>query len=111
MKDFLVLFREPDGRTIEHAAEATRQHQLNWKNWLEHYGKQGNLVGGKGLTLNGKVIRETSQLPTDGPYQVGKEIVGGFLLIRANNLDEAVEIVKTCPIFEFDGFAEVREMM
>lgn len=110
MNDFLVLFREPDGRTAEHTDEDTRQHQLNWKNWLEYYGKQGNLAGGKALALKGKVIRG-SQHPTDGPYAVGKEIVGGFLLIKANNLDEAVEIVQTCPIFEFGGFAEVREMM
>lgn len=38
------------------------------------------------------------------------EIIGGFLLLNAVDLDEATEIMTTCPIFEFDGIAEIREL-
>lgn len=110
MKNFLVIFREPDGRTITHSEEETSRHQLNWKNWFEKYGKEGKIAGGSGLTLNGKIIRGVHSEITDEIHTVGTEIVGGFLLLKAEDLEEAAEIAKTCPIYEFDGYAEVREM-
>jgi len=48
---------------------------------------------------------------TDGPYAESKEIVGGYLGIKANDLDEAIEIAKGCPIFDYDGSTEVREIL
>lgn len=110
MKDYLVLFREPDGRTEPHAEDAITQHRLNWKNWMDKWGKEGNLAGGNSLTLNGKIITGNDKKVTNDIHRVGTEIVGGFLLIKANNLDEAETIIKSCPIFEFDGYAEIREM-
>lgn len=109
MKNFIVIFREPDGRTLEHSQEEISTHQTNWKNWFEKWGKEGHLNGGSGLTLNGKIIG------TDGTvshtiHQVGTEIVGGFLLLKANDIDQATTIAASCPIFEFGGYAEVREM-
>ena len=47
---------------------------------------------------------------SEGIHRVGTEIVGGFLLLKAESLDEAVGIAESCPIYEFDGYAEVREM-
>lgn len=43
MKNFIVIFREPDGRTIEHSEEEIKLHQLNWKSWLEKTGSSGKL--------------------------------------------------------------------
>ncbi len=46
---------------------------------------------------------------TDGPFAEGKEVIGGFSIIKAKDLAEASEIAKGCPIFEFpDGRVEVR---
>ena len=110
MKSFLVLFREPDGRTGKHTEEAIRKHQENWKDWWGRWAKDGQLAGGTGLTLNGIMV-----MSKDGPlikevHKTGTEIVGGFLLLKADDLDKAAEIVQSCPIFEFGGYAEIREM-
>jgi hypothetical protein len=110
MKNFIVIFREPDGRTIEHSEEEIKLHQLNWKSWLEKTGSSGKLKGGSGLTLNGNMITQDGVIHNN-IHTVGKEIIGGFLLLNCVNLDEATEIVKSCPIFEFDGYAEVRELI
>jgi len=37
--------------------------------------------------------------------------VGGYLLINAVNLEEATALIQDCPIFEFNGRAEVKEIM
>lgn len=69
------------------------------------------LAGGMPLTLNGKVVRGKERIISDGPHAVGEEIVGSYLLINATNLEEAIALIQSCPIFGFDGYAEVREIM
>lgn len=110
MKNFIVIFREPDGRTHQHTPEEIQQHQQNWKAWFEKWGKEGKLNGGGGLTLNGKILKGKPIEVADDIHKVGTEIVGGFLLLKANDLSEATDIMQSCPIFEFDGYAEIREM-
>jgi len=106
MKNYLVLFREPDGRMQPHSEADIARHQQNWKIWMNRWAV--HLAGGSGLTLNGKLIKEGKV--SEGVHKVGTEIVGGFLLLKAESLEEAVGIAETCPIYEFDGYAEVREM-
>ena len=110
MKDFMVIFREPDGRMDVHSTEDNVHHQAKVKSWMESIAKNGNLSGGRALTLNGTVI-DTEGNVRDDIYKVGKEIVGGYLLLKSNDLSQATELIKTCPILERGGFAEVREVM
>jgi hypothetical protein len=112
-KNYLVLFREPDGREEAHLPEEIRVHREKWTEWLSKLRESDVLVSGNSLTLNGAVIkRETNTwLEIPHPYQVHeKEIVGGFLIITAPDLFEASEILKECPIYDFNGFTEIREI-
>lgn len=109
MKNYIVLFREPDGRTMPHSEADITRHRENWAAWFGKWGAKGNLAGGSGLSLEGKIIKGEGQVSV-GIHRVGTEIVGGFLLLKAGSLEEAVGIAETCPIYEFDGYAEVREM-
>ena len=108
---YLILFREPDGRKDEHPPEETALHRQRWQQWMEQMTAQNRLAGGKPLTLRGNVIKGKDPQVTEGPHTVGTEIVGGYLIINADSLEEATTLVKSCPIFEFDGYAEVRETM
>ncbi len=49
MKNFIVLFREPDGRTQKQTKDDIESHQLNWKSWLEKWGNEGKQTGGTSL--------------------------------------------------------------
>src|SRR4051812_35861539 len=114
MKEYIVLFREPDGRTEPHSESAIAEHQNNWKRWMIKMQQEEKLISGKPLTLDGMVIYKNDNAfhISEGPYQkINNEIVGGYLLIRATDLQEATSLIRTCPIFEFDGFAEIREVM
>lgn len=109
MKKFIVLFREPDGRTEKHPEDSIKAHQENWKNWLSIWGEKGNLAGGSGLTLTGRMIKGKGDIITHEIHKSGTEIVGGYLLLNATDFDEAVDIMKTCPIYAFGGYSEIRE--
>jgi hypothetical protein len=47
---------------------------------------------------------------TDGPYTETKEVIGGYFVIEAADLDEAVRIAEGCPAAAYGG-VEVRQVM
>jgi len=80
-----------------------------WMAWMKSIGGRGQMVGHNRLQDTGKVLRGPGgKAVTDGPYVESKEIVGGYILINADNYAEAVEIARGCPGLD-DGIAvEVR---
>jgi hypothetical protein len=48
---------------------------------------------------------------TDGPFAESKEVVGGYLIVSAPGLDDAVQLARGCPIFEAEGSVEVRPII
>jgi hypothetical protein len=58
----------------------------------------------------GKTVKPNKVI-TDGPFVEAKEMVGGYLIVKANSLDEAVEMAKTCPNLVYGGNVEVRSVM
>jgi hypothetical protein len=111
MKNFIVILREPDGRTEQHAESEIREHRQHIGEWFQKYKQSGNVLGGSALALEGKQVKGTNGDITNDIHKVGTEIVGGFILLNAKDLDEAVFIMQTCPIYEFGGYAEIREFL
>src|SRR5215472_15144050 len=50
-------------------------------------------------------------LMTDGPFADTKEVLGGFVLIEAANLDEALELAARIPVTRHGGVVEVRPVV
>ena len=108
MKDFVLLFRS--GLDFATATpEQMQQAMMKWKAWMDELTKQGKYLGGQRLMKNGSVLKSREKV-IDGPYAESKEIVGGFVLIKAIDLQDAIETAKGCPIFEYGGITEVREI-
>ncbi len=109
MKEYLFLFRGGEARRMDSSAEA-QAHMQKWMEWMGGLAAQGKLVGAQPLETTGKQI-SSKKLVTDGPFMEGKEMVGGYLLCKADTYDEAVELAKGCPILDFEsGIVEVREV-
>jgi hypothetical protein len=53
-------------------------------------------------------VNGSNKVVTDGPFVEAKEMVGGYLIVNAKDINEAVEISKGCPIFSENGKLEVR---
>jgi hypothetical protein len=111
MNKYIILVREPDGRADQTTEEQQKTHRANWNKWFEKYGKAGNFLGGSALSLNSKMIKGPEAEVVDDIHKAGTEIVGGYLLIQADNLNSAVEIARAIPVFQADGYLEVRELM
>jgi|SRR5215467_13571244 len=105
MSDYLFLFR---GGEQPKAPEAMQKHMQKWMSWIKDLTAKGTFKGGEPLESNGKVVRGRNKTVTDGPFAEAKDLVGGYFLISARDLDEATEISKGCPSLEIDGAVEVR---
>jgi hypothetical protein len=109
MKEFMLLFRGGDFRENNLSPEHLQAHMQHWKTWMEEMGKNGHAPTGSPLEAEGKLIKGTNAVVSDGPFTEGKEIIGGYLLIKANDLEQATQLSKGCPVLEMeDGIVEVR---
>ena len=76
--------------------------------WKETF-KANILDIGSKLKPSGKVV--TASGVTDGPFAEAKEIVGGFMIIAADDYDGAVAVVKAMPTMNMPGACvEIREI-
>lgn len=112
MSNFLYLFRGGDDAFDKLSQEEKQAHMQVWGEWMGGLQEQGKLIDGMPLDKDGKVVQNRGEVVTNGPFAEGAEMVGGYLIVVAKDLDEAVEISKGCPIFDYEGsFVEVREIL
>jgi len=110
MKDYLLLFRGDDAQLTELSEEEFAAYMQKWPAYMGDLAKQGYLVGGFPLSKEGKLMTKNGVNDVVVRSEKG-ETVGGYLLIKANDYNHAVELTKECPIFEHDGNVEIRETL
>src|SRR5258708_373356 len=110
MGEFTFLFR---GDTT--ASSELQQTMQKWDAWMKELATKGHIreprEAGRPLERTGKVVKGKQKTVNDGPFAEAKDLVGGYLLIEARDLAQAVEISKGCPILEGGGSVEVRPTM
>jgi len=105
---FLLLFRNRDD-SPDPTPDEMQKIFGQWMEWMKGMKSKGQFVGADRLQDGGKVLRGTGGATvTDGPFAETKEIVGGYVIISADNLAKAAEIAKGCPGFAFGTIVEVR---
>ena len=110
MSEFLYLYRGGDSSG---SPEEMQQTMQKWVAWMKELGDGGHLKAiGNPLEPTGKVVKgKQKSAVTDGPYAEAKDLVGGYTMVEAKDIDEAAELAWGCPIFEKNGFVEVRPIM
>ena len=81
-----------------------------WQHWLDGIATQGKFLSGSRLSHEGRILKP-GNVVTDGPFAEVKEILGGFINIRAESFDEAFEMARGCPILLLGGYVEVRPVI
>ena len=111
MSEFVFLFRS--GVAEQHAAMGTPERAQKsmkvWLSWMRELESQGHLKNpGQPLATSGKVVSGPNSLITDGPFAEAKDLVLGFMVIVARDLEHAAELAKRCPIAIGGGSVEIR---
>ena len=80
--------------------------------WFEGLNKRGKIKGAQPLGGQGRVVSGTDgRFVVDGPFTETKEAVGGYLVLQADSLDDAVEIAQSMPTLRYGISVEVRPIL
>jgi hypothetical protein len=69
----------------------------------------GQILGGNALMPSTTATTIRDDVVTDGPFVESKELLGGYYLVEAKDLDHAITFGKLCPALH--GGVEVRPVM
>lgn len=106
MKEFALLFRQPGFDHNHLSAEEMAALSKKWSDWAAAIA--GQIVGdGVRLDPTGKVLK-AGGLVTDGPFVEIREILGSFVVIEADSLDDAITAAHGCPVLDRGGSVEIR---
>jgi len=115
MKDFMLVFRNTlanEEAFVQLSPDEMQAEMALWQKWMDGLARQGKLVGGQPLLPHGKVLKGKAKKLTDGPFVEGKDVVGGYMLIKAVDYEDAVQLSGDCPVLNSDeASVEIREIL
>ena len=111
MKDFVLIFRNEAVNESKLTPADIANLMSGWQEWMGNMAAKGQLANpGIRLGFDGKAIKPDNMV-TDGPYVELKEILRGFTVVSAENIEDATAIGKGCPILKIGGTVEVRDIL
>ena len=109
MEKFMFIFHGANANDL--SPEVMESQMGKWMAWVEKLNQNGQYAGGEPLLPGGKLLTGINKTATDGPYTEGKEVVGGYFIVNASNMEEAVALAGDYPDFDFGGSVQVRQVM
>lgn len=100
MPNFILAYH---GGEKPETPEQGEEHMAKWKAWVDDLGE--SLIN-PGTPLGQSKTVSASGVTNDG----GSNPINGYSILKADNIDAAVAMVKSCPVTEMGGTIEVAEM-
>ena len=110
MDEYLLIFRHQDGNKIA-SPEQIQIWMKQTMDWIGGIAAQNKFSGGNGLQFDSARVVGHEGVVTNGPFGDIKETIGGYIMVKADSVDEAVEFAKGCPVLQGEGnTVEVRRI-
>ena len=110
MEEFMLILRHEDGKKVA-SPEQMQIWMKQTMDWISSIAAQNKYVGGNGLLFDDSRVVGHNNVVTNGPFGDIKETIGGYMIVRANSIDEAVEFAKGSPVLQGEGNSvEVRKI-
>ena len=110
MDEFILIFRHEDGNKVA-SPEQVQVWMKQTMDWIAGIVAQSKFVQGVGLPFDDSRVVWHNDVVTTGPFGAVKETIGGYIIVKANSINEAVEMAKGSPVLQGDGNSvEVRRM-
>ncbi len=101
MPNYIIAYH--GGKMPETPEEGAKQME-KWKAWV---GGLGDAVVNPGTPLGKSKTVSSGGVSDNG----GPDRLTGFSMVKADSMEAALEIAKSCPYLEIDGTIEVAEVM
>ena len=110
MNEFMLIFRHEDGLKVA-SPEQIEIWIKQTMDWIGSIAAQNKFVGGNSLPFEGAKVVHYNNIVTDGPFGEIKETIGGYIIVKADSVEEAVEFAKGSPVLQGEGnTVEVRQI-
>jgi hypothetical protein len=113
MDEYVLIMRHEDGSKIA-SPEQMQIWMKQTMDWIGGISAQNKFVSGTGLPFDGARVvttKNSDKVVTNGPFGDIKETIGGFITVKADSFEEAVEFAKGCPVLQGEGNSmEVRKV-
>ncbi|MEL6323295.1 MAG: YciI family protein [Pseudomonadota bacterium] len=113
MRTFALLLPHAPDRYTSLSDDENMEIIKDYIAWVERLQANGTYVGGYKLTDDGAkslIAEKEGPRVYDGPFAEVPEILGGIMVIKARDWDDAVEIAKTNPHMVHNRRIEIREV-
>ncbi len=104
---YMLIFRGTDWYQGL-SPEEMQQVADRWMAWFNGLKDEGKCIAGNPLEREGKIVSGKNRVISDGPFAESKETIGGYFLLKVNNLEEATVIAQQCPGLPYGIRVEVR---
>ncbi len=106
----MLIFRHEDGNKIA-SPEQIQIWMKQTMDWIGGIAAQNKFVLGNGLPFEDARVVRSKSVVTNGPFGEIKETIGGYVIVKTDSVEEAVEFAKSCPIVQGEGnTVEVRKI-
>jgi len=102
MKEFMFFIRKQNDSKETLSPGKHREFLKGCENYIGNLKKQGKLISAQPIDRTGKIISKKNGLWKEVPFNETTEVIGGYYHILAADLNEAIEIAKANPEFEFN---------
>ena len=110
MDEFMLILRHQDGHKVA-SPEQIQVWMKQTMDWIGGIAAQNKYSGGNGLLFDDSKVVRPNNVVTNGPFGEIKETIGGYMIVRADSVEEAVEFAKGCPVLQGEGNSvEVRKI-
>src|ERR671933_502181 len=88
MEEFILIFRHEDGQKIA-SPEQMQIWMKQTMDWIGGIAAQNKFSGGNGLPFDDARVVKHNNIVTNGPFGEIKETIGGYVIVKADSIDEA----------------------
>lgn len=110
MKEFMMIFVGGDYETKELSPDDFERRMLKWNAWIEELKKDELFLGGRALKNKARRVGGPDLVTTDGAFVETKELVTGYFLLKAKDLEHVTSLTDGYPDYDLGGKVEIREI-
>jgi hypothetical protein len=105
---YLIFLRSVPGKQAPPSPTQMQEMYAAFEGWRDKF--KANIVDmGAKLKPGGRTL--TTSGVTDGPFAEAKEVVGGYMVVAAENYDDAIKVARECPgVVRPGSSVEIREI-
>ena len=113
MNEFMLIFRHQNGKEVA-SPEQIQVWMKQTMDWIGTIAAQNKFVVGNGLPFEEAkfvITKDSKPVVVNGPFGDIKETIGGYIIVKAESVEEAIEFAKGSPVLQGEGNSvEVRRI-